>query len=324
MKFKLLTFAIVVFFISCSNDEKTTEITKHVSTLKSDILLQSVVNKPFSRPDSNELVSLTLSGTTILEATATFKVVNMNGEEVHCETFPAKDLIQPDYKTANSVLKEAHLRDVVKGYFVDDQILRIAQETGIKLVATNDTHYLNQKDADVAHKQLMDQLQKARTAMIKDNAALEVLDQELQEHAKARSVCEQKPEFDAQFAQEKRDYLDESCSGELDRIIFEAAKKAQSELQLHEKKKYSVRDAVAEYKAKYHGGGLSHQGLDQISPDSSHEELESYVSETLQSLVETELAQYREKAESARKEAESAFRSDFVAHLNDQINQIKV
>ncbi len=182
---------------------------------------------------------------------------------------------------------------------------------------------INQKDADVAHKQLMDQLQKARTAMIKDNAALEVLDQELQEHAKARSVCEQKPEFDAQFAQEKRDYLDESCSGELDRIIFEAAKKAQSELQLHEKKKYSVRDAVAEYKAKYHGGGLSHQGLDQISPDSSHEELESYVSETLQSLVETELAQYREKAESARKEAESAFRSDFVAHLNDQINQIK-
>ena len=38
--------------------------------------------------------------------------------------------------------------------FVDDQILRIAQETGIKLVATNDTHYLNQKDAD-AHEAFM-------------------------------------------------------------------------------------------------------------------------------------------------------------------------
>ncbi len=39
-------------------------------------------------------------------------------------------------------------------HFVDDQILRIAHETGIKLVATNDTHYLNQKDAD-AHEAFM-------------------------------------------------------------------------------------------------------------------------------------------------------------------------
>ena len=30
-------------------------------------------------------------------------------------------------------------------HFVDDQILRISAETGIKVVATNDTHYLEQK-----------------------------------------------------------------------------------------------------------------------------------------------------------------------------------
>ncbi|MFA6740621.1 MAG: DNA polymerase III subunit alpha [Arcobacteraceae bacterium] len=39
-------------------------------------------------------------------------------------------------------------------HFVDDQILRIAKETGIKVVATNDTHYLEQKDAD-AHEAFM-------------------------------------------------------------------------------------------------------------------------------------------------------------------------
>lgn len=38
--------------------------------------------------------------------------------------------------------------------FVDDQILRISAETGIKVVATNDTHYLEQKDAD-AHEAFM-------------------------------------------------------------------------------------------------------------------------------------------------------------------------
>ncbi|XPV68732.1 MAG: DNA polymerase III subunit alpha [Halarcobacter sp.] len=38
--------------------------------------------------------------------------------------------------------------------FVDDQILKISQETGIKVVATNDTHYLQQKDAQ-AHEAFM-------------------------------------------------------------------------------------------------------------------------------------------------------------------------
>ena len=39
-------------------------------------------------------------------------------------------------------------------HYVDDQIIRISKETGIKIVATNDTHYLEQKDAD-AHEAFM-------------------------------------------------------------------------------------------------------------------------------------------------------------------------
>ncbi|WP_415900598.1 SbcC/MukB-like Walker B domain-containing protein [Neptuniibacter sp. QD48_11] len=180
-----------------------------------------------------------------------------------------------------------------------------------------------QKSTEQMQRSLMDKLQKVRTSIIKDTAALEVFDQELEEHATARTTCEEKGEFDAQSAQEKRDYLDESCSGELERIIFEAAKKAQSELSLHEKKKNAVRDGVAQYKAKYHGGGLSHQQLDKVTPDSTHEELSAFVDETVQALKDSELANYSQKAERARLEAETAFRSDFVAHLNDQINKIK-
>jgi uncharacterized protein YPO0396 len=180
-----------------------------------------------------------------------------------------------------------------------------------------------QKETEQKQKSLMDKLQKARTAMIKDSTVLEVLEQELNDHAEKRAVCEEKAVFDAQSAQEKRDYLDETCSGELERIIFEAAKKAQSELVLHDKKKNGVRDAVAQYKARYHGGGLSHQNLDKISADSTHEELEQFVNDTVQALRDSELALYSQKAERARLEAETAFRSDFVAHLNDQINKIK-
>ena len=180
-----------------------------------------------------------------------------------------------------------------------------------------------QKETESTQAALMDKLQKARTGLIRDTAQLEVLETDLTDHAEARAACEAKREFDAQSAQEKRDYLDESCDGELDRIIFEAAKKSQSELALHEKKKNGVRDAVAQYKARHHGGGLTHHELDKVGPDSSHEDLEGYVNETVEALRESELAEYTEKAERARLEAESAFRSDFVAHLNDQINKIR-
>lgn len=120
MKLKALLFATAVFFISCSNDKKITETSKQQSTLKSDILLSSFAHKPFSRSGKTDDVMLSLSGKTILAATATFKAMNEKGEELHCETFLAIDLIQPEYKTANSVLKEAHIREVVEGFFMDD------------------------------------------------------------------------------------------------------------------------------------------------------------------------------------------------------------
>ncbi|MEH6649901.1 MAG: SbcC/MukB-like Walker B domain-containing protein [Motiliproteus sp.] len=181
----------------------------------------------------------------------------------------------------------------------------------------------SQKTAQTEHQQVLAQLQKLRTTLIKREANLEVLDSELEEHAASRSQCEEKIDFDAESAQEKRDYLDESCSGELERVTFDAARKAQNELTLVEKKKNSVRDAVAQYKAKYHGNGSSHQQLDNISPDSDHTELERFVAATVEALEQTELAHYTKKSERARIEAETAFRSDFVAHLNDQIDKIK-
>jgi uncharacterized protein YPO0396 len=230
-------------------------------------------------------------------------------------------LVGSNETTFDLVNQRRQLATEIAGHRQAIEDLRNHDDTGIQ--ATIATFADGLKAAQLKNQQLMNQLQKTRTQMIKDSAGLEVLDEEIQEHVQARKLCEDKSAFNPQSAQEKRDYLDQSCAGELERIIFEAAKKAQSELKLHEKKKYAVRDAVAEYKAQYHGGGLSHQGLDKISPNSSHEELEGYVSETLTALVDTELAQYKEKAEAARKEAEAAFRSDFVAHLNDQINQIK-
>ena len=43
---------------------------------------------------------------------------------------------------------------IVDQHYIDNQILQIAKETGIKIVATNDTHYTEQKDAE-AHEAFM-------------------------------------------------------------------------------------------------------------------------------------------------------------------------
>ncbi|RDE25265.1 hypothetical protein DV711_06860 [Motiliproteus coralliicola] len=209
----------------------------------------------------------------------------------------------------------------LSGYRQAIQDLRNQDDSGLQNKLTELVE--SQKTTQTEHQNVLEQLKKLRTTLIKREASLEVLDSELEEHAHNRSKCEERAEFNADSAQEKRDYLEESCNGELERITFDAARKAQNELTLVEKKKNSVRDAVAQYKAKYHGSGASHQELDNISPDSSHDELEAFVAATVTALNDTELAHYTKKSERARIEAETAFRSDFVAHLNDQIDKIK-
>ena len=83
-------------------------------------------------------------------------------------------------------------------------------------------------------------------------------------------------------ASEQQFYADHEFSEPRRCAPCRAARKAQNELTLVEKKKNAVRDAVAQYKAKYHGTGASHQQLDNISPDSSHTELEAFVRATVE------------------------------------------
>lgn len=120
MKFTLITMVVVLCIFSCRVDKNTMKTLGQVSTLKSDVLIQIAAYKPFSRPERYDGVSLTISGKSIVEGIATFKVVNDKGEELHCETFPSKELMQPEYRTANAVLQEAHIRDVVEGFFMND------------------------------------------------------------------------------------------------------------------------------------------------------------------------------------------------------------
>jgi len=119
---KIFTLAFAVFFISCSNDKKQTEVNKQATNIKSDILIQnSSIKKDAGTPFEEH--TLTLSGKNLLNATATLKVIDDKGEEVSCVTYPAKQLIHQEYSTANSTLKESHIREVVENYFEDEDEL---------------------------------------------------------------------------------------------------------------------------------------------------------------------------------------------------------
>ena len=119
----MIPLVLFLCVISCNvNSEKLEATQFKASTLRSDVLVQTVAEIPFSDPNRTAIATLTVSGKTILNGTATLKVVNEIGEELHCETFPAKKLIQPEYKIANSVLQEINIREVVEGYFANEEI----------------------------------------------------------------------------------------------------------------------------------------------------------------------------------------------------------
>lgn len=124
MKLKIC-IAIAALFLSCSNDKKQTETVKQVAKFKSDVLLENTVVKPLSGTDSDTKheFTLTISGKNVLDGTATFKILDKDGEEVECKTFPSKQLIQKEYRTANSALQEVHIREVVESYFDDENAL---------------------------------------------------------------------------------------------------------------------------------------------------------------------------------------------------------
>ncbi|WP_430906226.1 hypothetical protein [Maribacter sp. 2-571] len=128
MKVHLL-IALTALFLSCSNDKKATEKIKPGSPITSDVLLenQTIKNLGASDKEAFENHRLVISGKTVLEGTAMLKITNFQGEETSCKTFPAKTLIDAEYKTANSVLQEAHIREIVAQYFEDEDQFAVLQ-----------------------------------------------------------------------------------------------------------------------------------------------------------------------------------------------------
>lgn len=123
MNHKLVLIAITAFFISCSNDKKTTEVSKQVVKIKSDILLTNSITKPFSSTSSNDTLTLLVTGTSLLKSNTVLKITNSNGDEISCDTIATLALLNPDYRSANSSLKEAQIRETITTFFESEKNL---------------------------------------------------------------------------------------------------------------------------------------------------------------------------------------------------------
>lgn len=123
MNYKIILIALTTIFISCSNDKKTTEVAKQVSKIKSDLLLTNSAIKPFSNPNSSDTLTILVNGKSLLNSTTTLKVTNALGKELRCESIATILLLNPEYKTANSALKEVQIRETVANLFQSDSYL---------------------------------------------------------------------------------------------------------------------------------------------------------------------------------------------------------
>lgn len=124
MNFKIILLALATLFLSCSNDKKATETSKQVAKIKSDLLLTKTVTKPFSNPTAEDTLTVLVNGKSLLESTTTLKITNEKGEEILCDTVSTILLLNPDYRTANSALKEVQLRETIQSFFESDKNLK--------------------------------------------------------------------------------------------------------------------------------------------------------------------------------------------------------
>ncbi|MBU2995060.1 hypothetical protein KO500_01375 [Cellulophaga baltica] len=121
MKFKITLIVLGIFFISCSNDKKSTESPKQFAKIKSDLLLSNSTTKLFSNTTNNDTLTVLINGKSLLNSIATFKVINSNGEEIFCDTISTTQLLSPDYRTANSALKDVQIRETVANLFTTEE-----------------------------------------------------------------------------------------------------------------------------------------------------------------------------------------------------------
>ncbi|WP_405247327.1 hypothetical protein [Cellulophaga sp. Asnod2-G02] len=134
MKHSIILIALTTLFISCSNDKKTTETSKQASIIKSDLLLTNSAVKSFSGQNNTDTLTILINGKSLLQSTATIKVTNNKGEELLCDTLATTRLLNPEYRTANSALKDAQIRETVSNLFTTDEYLKYFKQ---KEIASN-------------------------------------------------------------------------------------------------------------------------------------------------------------------------------------------
>ncbi len=178
-------------------------------------------------------------------------------------------------------------------------------------------------DINAEREQKTKQLHELKTSIEKDRMILSQAEDKSGEISVQRSEIQKRPGFDAQLATERMDellqqelFMDESASS-WKAMGEEAGRRGSKQEATVNNQRNQAREKLGEYWASW-----SSENRPAAGSFDDHLPLAAWVVRELTQLRETQLAQYVTEAENALREAEHAFRSDFVGKLQENLHML--
>ncbi len=180
------------------------------------------------------------------------------------------------------------------------------------------------QDLDARERQARDRHTQLREAIARAVKHVEDKEAELQGIAEARRRVEQTPGLDADQATQRLGELEDEQlfeGGEADAwraVSQQAAGRAVRQEKECRSNRQKARDALSEYFARWPS-----EAAPPFAVEDGHRPMAAWVVGALTDLRETQLARYTREAETALREAEHAFRADFVGRLQENLAQLE-
>jgi uncharacterized protein YPO0396 len=164
---------------------------------------------------------------------------------------------------------------------------------------------------------LNSKIEETNTIFVQNGATLKELDKQLDFLYQILEEKRNDPLFDAEKSAEILDRWRDLYGGKFSEICGKAGKEIESANKVIEASRDKVMTGYTEYYVKY----ATEEGDE--TPPADFEDYVATITRKKNHLVETTLAEYREKSERALREAETTFRSKFVSRLIEKIETVR-
>lgn len=116
MKYASLALFATLGIFSCQ-EKSNRSVPGTIMAPPSSVLLQQTEKRLFSDSSQHDFFSLTVTGDSLLNASAEFEITSASGKKLYAEVFRVADMLQYADHMVNATQQEAYLRDRIKNFF---------------------------------------------------------------------------------------------------------------------------------------------------------------------------------------------------------------